>query len=102
MSSRTVNLSSRVCELSDSFSGRLETKNRKKKHPVAAEGCRGTRGDTDAMEQENYTVSAEIATAISGLRGSALSGIQYATDRGLKCDVTFVLDTSNTLGAHCF
>jgi hypothetical protein len=43
----------------------LETKNRRKPHPVAAEGWRGTRGDTDALEQENYIVPAETATAVS-------------------------------------
>ena len=93
-------LALRVCELSDSLSGRLETKNIKKKHPVAAEGCRGTRGDTEALEQENCAVHAEIATALSGLCMSALSRINYTTDTGLKCNVTLVLDTSVTLGAY--
>jgi hypothetical protein len=72
MSSRIVNLSSKsLWAVRFILWSRGNQKQKEKKHPVAAEGCSGTRGDTDALEQENYTVPAEIATAIPGMRRSS-------------------------------
>ena len=81
---------------------KTKQKKKKKKHPVAAEGRWGTRGDKDALEEETHTVPAETATAICRLRKSALSRIQYTTDTGLKYHLTFALGASNTPGAHWF
>jgi len=63
----------------------------KKEHPVLAEGWRGTRGDTDALQLKTHIVSAENTTSISRLPRPELSGIQYPIDTELKRNVTFLL-----------